>query len=78
MKKKTNTIRLRYIEEDNIIVDDDGHIVYDIFSYITPNQLMFLKKRRASYTFKRFNNSAVRVVYVYDMLSRICDMYKHG
>lgn len=75
---KAKIIRLIYLEEENMIIDTDGHIVYDIFRLITPNELAFLKKRRASYTFKRFFDSWIHVVYEYDTLTRICEYYKHG
>lgn len=32
-----------YCPEDNVIRDSDDNIIYDIFRYVTPNDLLFLK-----------------------------------
>lgn len=40
-------VYLYYYEDENIFVDDDGHIVYDIFKYITPQNLYLFKKDQA-------------------------------
>ncbi len=36
-------IELYYCKDENYFIDEDGNIIYDIFSYITPNELLFFK-----------------------------------
>ena len=75
---KAKITKLTYLEEENMIIDDGGHIVYDIFRIITPNELAFLKNRRASYTFKRSFKKWIYIEYEYDTLTKICEYYRHG
>ena len=35
---------LFYYENENVFKDDDGFIVWDIFNYITPNDLYLFRK----------------------------------
>ena len=35
---------LYYYYKDNIMVDEDGFIIYDIFRYVTPSELALFKK----------------------------------
>lgn len=39
---------LIYMEKDNYFIDLDGDVVYNIFSWITPNQLNIFKFRKKS------------------------------
>lgn len=35
-----------YYPEENVIRDSDGDIIYDIFRFVTPNHLLFLKAKK--------------------------------
>ena len=39
-----------YYPDENIIRDSDGNIIYDIFRFITPNQLLILKDTKQTIT----------------------------
>ena len=48
----------------NVFMDDDGYIVWDLFNYITPNDL---------YLFRR--NKVTIIVFHRTILNRACELY---
>ncbi len=42
-----SVVYLYYFEEDNYFVDCDGHTIYDIFSLITPSDLLLFRRDNA-------------------------------
>lgn len=63
--------RMLYYEEDNRFEDCDGHIIFDIFSYITPNDLMIFRKNRKSDVI-----NDIEIIYNYDYITQACYMYR--
>ena len=43
MKPGKMMFYLYYYEDDNLFTDDDGHVIYDIFSVITPQDLFLFR-----------------------------------
>lgn len=37
---------IHYIEEENRFYNNNGKILYNIFDFITPNELLLFKKKR--------------------------------
>jgi len=40
------TVIIFFIEEENYFIDENGEILYDIFSLMTPNQLYLFKIKK--------------------------------
>jgi len=38
--------QLYYLEEENVIVNEFGSVVFNIYDYITPNEFMLFKKNK--------------------------------
>lgn len=45
-------VTLYYDEHNNILIDEDGFIVFDIYEYITPNELALFKKSKVWMIFR--------------------------
>ena len=54
---------LYYYPDENYFTDEDGYVVYDIFSYITPNELMWFLHGKESVCFIRANSCFIEVNY---------------
>lgn len=52
-----------YYSEENYFVDESGSIVYDIFRYITPNDLYLFKHNREFMIFEK-GNITVEIYYL--------------
>jgi hypothetical protein len=37
-----------YLKDDNMFIDEDGKVVYDIYKYVTPNDLFLFKLRKGT------------------------------
>lgn len=48
-----------YDPEFNLFEDENGEIVYDIFNYLSPNELMLLKEKRGTI----YKNGPIGVMY---------------
>ena len=50
----------------NHFTDEDGYVVYDIFSYITPNELTWFLHNKESLCFIRADGYFIEVNYLED------------
>ena len=57
---------LYYYPEENYFTDEDGYVVYDIFSYITPNELTWFLHNKESLCFIRADGYFIEVNYLED------------
>jgi len=57
---------LYYYPEKNHFTDEDGYVVYDIFSYITPNELTWFLHNKESLCFIRADGYFIEVNYLED------------
>lgn len=57
---------LYYDEDKNVMTDDDGFIVHDIYKIITPNQLYLFKAKKQSMLVTGKNGLVVELIYSYD------------
>jgi hypothetical protein len=66
-----------YFEEENIIIDENGQIVYDIFRYITPSQLYLFKKDYGHSYFNMVGNNSVsiEIIPITEENCRVTDNY---
>lgn len=54
-----------YYRDDNILVDDDGNIIYDIFRYITPSEYRLFKERQGTYYVNTDKDKGLVYEFVY-------------
>ena len=54
---------LYYCSKDNVIENEEGFIVYNIFSIITPNDLMLFKKGKETVWIKDIDGDNIELVY---------------
>jgi len=59
----SNDRALYYYAKDNTMCDDDGDIIYNIFSIITPNDLMLFKKGKETVWIKDIDGDNIELVY---------------
>lgn len=55
-----------YDREKNVMVDEGGFIIFNIFSIITPNILYLFKKEQQNMVVPDINGDLVELVYPYD------------
>lgn len=60
-----DTITLFYDTERNYFVDEYGWPVYDIFKYMTPNQLLLFKHNQRSIRILADNHTVYEIVHPY-------------
>lgn len=41
-----NFFRLYYVVDQNIVTDDEGEVIFDIYDYITPNEFYLFKQQK--------------------------------
>ena len=50
---------LYYYRDENLFIDDDGHVVYDLFTMITPQNLFMFRHDEGYNTFPMVGNSNI-------------------
>jgi hypothetical protein len=55
-----------YNEEKNIMIDEDGQEIFNIFSIITPNALYLFKENKEDMFVYGIHGELVELVYPYD------------
>lgn len=66
-------IPLYYDKINNIFIDTDGIILFDIFTAITPNDLYLFKKNKTNIKIqhKKYDNITYELKWTYDILPTI-------
>ena len=54
---------LIYWKEDNLFTDEEGQIIFNIFSLITPNDLYLFKKNKDNATIDGLQGGVIDIVY---------------
>lgn len=63
-EKEYNCLIVMYYDfDDNIFYDENGYPIFDLFEYITPNELYLFKKTREDYFALRPNGDYVEMIY---------------
>lgn len=73
-----DTTALFYYEEDNYFVDEGGYIIYNIFSYISPSQLLLFKKHRTYMCVATPKGDVIELFHDGDILEQACNEYRFG
>lgn len=65
MKKEFMTLYIYYYEDENVFTDEDGHVIYDTFDIITPNDIYLFKHDPAFNSFRMVSDREVIVQIIY-------------
>lgn len=57
-------IVLHYDSEENVMRDTNGHIIFNIFKYITPNELLLFKQNRKTMFVSGKSGKKVTLLYL--------------
>lgn len=58
--------RLYYVADQNVVTDEEGDIVYDIFNYVTPNEFLLFKHNKKDLITDGRYGQLVELVYFDD------------
>ena len=56
-------IALFYYDDDNCFVDENGCIVYNLFDYVTPNELLIFKQEREDLFITKPDGKYIEIIY---------------
>ena len=62
---KPVVVSLYLDKEANVMFDCNGVTVYDIYNYVTPNQLYLFKTKQESMSFVKDEDLVVELIYPY-------------
>lgn len=56
-------ITFYYDKDKNVMIDEGGYAMFNIFNYVTPSQLMFFKSTKESMAFFGTDGNKVELIY---------------
>jgi hypothetical protein len=56
-----------YNKDNNVMVDEGGYVMFNIFSYVTPSQLAMFKETKEHMSFKGVNGIRIELIYDADL-----------
>ena len=62
--KVKNNLVLMYDPEENVMRDLNGYIIFDIFKFITPNELLVFKENKVNVITNGRDGNKVTLIYL--------------
>lgn len=64
LEDEYESMTIFYDSERNVFMDEGGYIVYNIYDYVTPNQLFIFREKQDDMFFKNYSDRMESMVYV--------------